>query len=130
MKSTLPSPSKQSEALDDLVKTLVVSLARDIESGHYAGMKEDEIVRHVPGRYAGLYMERGYIDTLKKTYAELHTAHQSLSDEEQRLERRSSREHRRTWLYRGLTAITVAAVALAAAFIAKWLGIALPIKSL
>jgi len=122
------TPEQFAADIDYLVRNVVVSVARDIEANYFASMSEEQVVQTIYGKYGGLFVPQGCIETPKKKYKELHADREALVDEEEKLARRSVREHRRVWLFRTLTAVTVAVVAVLAALAAKVLGIELPIK--
>ena len=50
------TPDEHAAQIDQLVRNTVISIARDVEKGHFGGMTEDRIVEEVYRKYAGLLM--------------------------------------------------------------------------
>ncbi len=66
------TPDEHAAQIDQLVRNTVISIARDVEKGHFGGMTEDRIVEEVYRKYAGLLMDSGSIERAKQEYAKLY----------------------------------------------------------
>src|SRR3989338_2893295 len=113
------APEQYAVEIDSLVKNVVVSVARDIEANHFAGMNEEQVVQNIYSKYVGLFVPHGCIETAKRKYAQIYADREALADEDEKFLRRSAIEHRQVWVFRTLTAVTIAIVAILAALGAK-----------
>lgn len=119
------SPDDFSARINNLLADVVVSVSRD-DTRIPTGASQAECLAFIRTRYSGLFGNNGQVDEVCEWYAAAHARQAKLSDVRRQEDWATFWDHARTFLFRTMTTVMIAAVVLTTGYLAHQWDIPLP----
>lgn len=122
------SPSlKEFEArIEQLIFGVAVSVAKDGARGDLLSANHEDAIHIMKQRYAGLFAQSGYVQTVEHFYKLTHENEAYLCDSRKQEDWATSWDHAKTFIFRMITTLMIAGVILLTGYLAQHWGIPLP----